>query len=308
MFDILKEEVREKVPESVKRVVRSWYRNVTLHRPFFVFLGCILVCWLGWALFGKEFVNRWVDSTDKPFENAAQLGDSFGILNTLFAGIAALGATFAYLAQSRQLRDAEAIGHEMRIAAKKQQFESAFFQLLNVFHEIVGSIVYSGNEDGGHLMSEYVGRDAIRIIATKFQGVLKTALSDMSASEHYDAQSREEVISKSYEKFFSENSHYLSHYFRMLYRIFSFISESNMSDKLSYGKIVRAQLSDHELCFLFYNGFFDDGKNMNRFVNEFALLKHLPLRNGFPKTIDRSLYGDERSHAYCDSEDRERVK
>lgn len=60
----------------------------------------MLGCWFLWAFVGKEVINWWVGYSEKPFENAGQLGDSFGILNTLFAGIAALGTTFAYLAQS----------------------------------------------------------------------------------------------------------------------------------------------------------------------------------------------------------------
>lgn len=78
----------------------------TSHRRFTIFAILVAAAWLLWGLFGKCLIGFSAGDAGNPYVNVGQFGDSFGALNTLFAGIAALGATFAYLTQREELKDA----------------------------------------------------------------------------------------------------------------------------------------------------------------------------------------------------------
>ena len=318
MLELLKEFYRSEIPECIRKSVASISSWIS-KRAFFA-LGFVFITftWLVWALFGREFINWRLGSKNDTYENVGQFGDSFGSLNTLFAGIAALGAVMAYLSQKEQLQDAKK-------ASEKQQFESTFFQLLNTFHEIVRSIVYRQKNADGSLTAEYHGREALQLLTQELEGFeiahVGTMLVVMDDVVYGDSSSDDayiKALGKAYERFFNSNSPILSHYFRMLYRLLAFVSDSKRPDANVYGQIIRAQLSDHELLLLFYNGLVEHGEKMNKFVKEFALLKHLPRQTDifskFPDDNVRKFYGsekapngDEISPAYCDEDDRKRI-
>ena len=248
---------------------------------FAVGLLLITSVWLGWALFGRTVIDLWSGETDGTYANVGQFGDSFGSLNTLFAGIAALGATMAYFKQSEQLKNDKA-------AAEKQQFENTFFQLLNVLHEVVKSVSCEKqklvpNEHGVNVLVvlDVHGREALEILVAKCQ----KKVSHGRRRTFSDENDR-----KAYENFFNANSAQLSHYFRTLYRLLSFVYLAQIPNANTYAKIVRAQLSDQELILLFYNGLSWMGQKMTDFIYEFSLLKHLPDREGFPEPFERDLY------------------
>jgi uncharacterized protein (DUF952 family) len=76
---------------------------------------------------------------------------------------------------------------------------------------------------------------------------------------------------------------HLGHYYRNLYRIVKMIDEQNFSEdekedyqtKYLYASIVRSQLSDHEIQWLFFNGLFDYGELFKPLIQEYSLLKNL---------------------------------
>lgn len=80
----------------------------------------------------------------------------------------------------------------------------------------------------------------------------------------------------------------LGHYYRNLYRIFKIIDEANFSKnkvydeklKYEYSSIVRSQLSDYEIYFLFYNGLSEYGfSKFKKLIEKFSLLKIIPIDN-----------------------------
>ncbi len=87
-----------------------------------------------------------------------------------------------------------------------------------------------------------------------------------------------------YQKMFKQLDSDLGHYYRNLYRIIKMISEQNFGEtdeKVIYDKqyiytsIVRSQLSDYEIKWLFYNGLFKYGEKFKPLIEEFTLLKIL---------------------------------
>ncbi len=86
-----------------------------------------------------------------------------------------------------------------------------------------------------------------------------------------------------YKILFRQLDTHLGHYYRNLYRIIKMIDEQKFSDddrenyeiKYFYTSIVRSQLSDYEIEWLFFNGLFDYGKKFKPLIQEYTLLKIL---------------------------------
>ena len=280
----------------------------------------VLIGWIAVVIVGRI--------TAGSFAELGQIGDSFAPLSAAFAGIAALFAWRAYGSQKEELRLAEKTANEnkveatqqrlsaeearaeIRADAEKQRFESTFFQLLNVFHDVVNSIVLRRDRPEDEVV-EFRGREVFKILAGQFRGKFtgfpegekncEIGLDWDAALNWFKPNTRKkrfEFLRDRYQLFFRQKSPHLSHYFRTLYRLLAFIHTSSITNKKLYGKIVRAQLSDHELMFLFYNGLSWMGKKMNQFVYEYALLKHLPSGDGFPSQADQMIYGEPDCQAY----------
>lgn len=97
-----------------------------------------------------------------------------------------------------------------------------------------------------------------------------TTLSFMKRKKQADAL---------YVSFYLEYKNQIAHYFRTLYRIFCFIDNSALTecDKVEYAKIMRTQLSESELFFLYYNAFSPYGQSFQKIINKYNLIKHLPF-------------------------------
>lgn len=86
-----------------------------------------------------------------------------------------------------------------------------------------------------------------------------------------------------YEDIFHRLDTYLGHYFRHLYRTVKMIDEQEFFEdaikqdrmKREYAAIVRAQLSDYEIKWLFFNGLFNYGKNFKPFIEKYAMIRIL---------------------------------
>lgn len=68
-------------------------------------------------------------------------------------------------------------------------------------------------------------------------------------------------------------------HFRLLYQMFQIIwlSELKGEKKAMMSKMLRSQFTEHELLLLRYNCLTDNGRKMRLYVNQFNLLKHLPV-------------------------------
>ena len=154
MLKGIKEIYRSEVPQFLRAFIGRIANRIRSSGKFAVGLVFIISVWLVWAAFGRSIIDWWSGSKYDSYENVGQFGDSFGSLNTLFAGIAALGATLVYLMQKEELR-------ENRARDAKSQFENTFFQLLEVFNQTVNSIVYRPFCENAKRERELSGREAI---------------------------------------------------------------------------------------------------------------------------------------------------
>ncbi|ESS73933.1 hypothetical protein MGMO_8c00700 [Methyloglobulus morosus KoM1] len=210
-----------------------------------------------------------------------QFGDYLGgVLNPIFGflGFIALLLTLKLQRQELKLsteelaKSAKALELQNKALAQ-QNFENTFFQLLRRHGELVSEASYN------NLTGRYV-----------FQNLYQTRLTHIYNNEVTKVEDINERAITSYKVFFSHHHHLLAHYFRVLYHVFKFIDTSQLSedDKSNYANIARAQLSSYELCLMFYNGIYGEGKvGFKPLIEKYGLLKHLDTN----LLLDSKAYG-----------------
>ncbi|WP_192798592.1 putative phage abortive infection protein [Brucella anthropi] len=162
-------------------------------------------------------------------------------------------------------RSADALEKQID-SIEAQNFESAFFQMLNTHSAIVNAIDLQDKGSG----IETRGRDCFRVFYTRFNKIFRENLSK-ATNKH----SSESIIKLSYFNFWKEHQLELGHYYRFLYNVFRFMDE-NKASKPYHAKLLRAQLSDQELLLLFYNCISENGRNFVVYAEKYALFDNLP--------------------------------
>ncbi|CAG2533458.1 Putative phage abortive infection protein [Maribacter dokdonensis] len=192
---------------------------------------------------------------------------------------------------------------------KKQQFESTFFNLVNLHHGIVNSIDLRSKEnkygvieavkmnlERGKMNEKIIevttGRDCFVKFCKGFRNEYRKLRRDITELSDL------EIAKQAYKNYYKLHQSDLGHYFRNLYHIFKFIKNSEEKDKKRYTSLVRAQLSNDELFLLFYNGISEYGsKKFLPLIEEFHILKNLNLKdfiekNKHSKFYKKSAYGE----------------
>ncbi len=193
-------------------------------------------------------------------DKAGVFGDSFGILTSVFSGLAFAGVIWTVLSQLEELSIT-------RDQLKNQGIESAFFQMLNLHNEMLNEIDLSDKTATGIMVT--TGRDVINV----FRNRLRTQFQKINSEQNN--LSEKEKADKAYEQFWQKHQSELAHYYRFLFNIFRFIYESESDKKQLYSKLVRAQLSNQELALLFYNCLSPQGANFLKYAEEYALFDNL---------------------------------
>ena len=82
-----------------------------------------------------------------------------------------------------------------------------------------------------------------------------------------------------FDELYVRNRHYMSVHLRTLYQVFKFISNADIDEetRLQYAKVVRGQLSDPEMFLIRYNCYSYYGRKMQKYCNQYNLLKHVSL-------------------------------
>ena len=204
-------------------------------------------------------------------------GDFFGLTNAVFSALAfamiivTLWMQKYELKQQREeleitrkvMKQQKEEMEEQNESLRRQRFENTFFNMLEMHGEIVATIC--SVQDGK------TGRLAF--------GSLVTRLFNYSRDKIYNNESQKDahgVSIKSYENWYSSRESEIGHYFRTLYNLIRYIDENGRDQKMTYSRLVRAQLSYHELQLLLYNGLSKYGKEKFKpLIEKYSLLKHL---------------------------------
>lgn len=216
---------------------------------FVTLIGIGVTCWFIYrGIKHDEFINS---AWNVSLEKSSQFGDFIGgCVGTLFAltGVFLLFETLKL--QRLELK-------ESRYIFKLQQFDSLFFNSLNLYNTILSTICDSSGNNKGRKF---------------FETEMERILADPKINSSGKTKAR-------YLEFYSTYEPQVAHYFRTLYQIFNQISNSTIDDvdKIKYAKIIRAQFSLGELFFLYYNGRTVYGTKFRKYINDYNLLKHLSI-------------------------------
>lgn len=227
------------------------------------------------------------------------IGDSFGAINALFSGLAFAGVLYTIILQREELNEQhkeQTLQRErfeqQNKTLKLQQFENTFFNLVKLHHQIVDSVT------GKIKTFEVIDLETVRVnkVCTSRE-YFKQSFFEFT-NDYVGENESLNHIDNEYKKFYEIHKTNFGHYFRNLYRIFKFIDETvfytkeefngneqlceekNLSEKYKYTSMVRAQLSDYELGWLFYNCACEYGRfKFLPLVNKYKLLKNLPTQS-----------------------------
>ena len=193
-----------------------------------------------------------------------QFGDYIGgLLNPLFGLLSFAALLVALVLQSKELH---ASTKELKASAAaleaqhevltKQSFENTYFQMLRRVGEIISEMNYR----------KKTGRKALEALYITCQTYIQRTSSST------------DNVRVAYDKFYSEHSPILGHYYRTLYHVFTFVDKApyEYRDRVVYANIARAQLLDVELGLLFYNGTTGAGaEGFKPLIEKYGLLKHV---------------------------------
>ncbi len=243
----------------------------------------------------------------------AQLGDSYGAINSLFSGLALAGIVISIYMQSQDLKlnreelkltraelaltrdeikgqteQLEAQADSMKVQNEqilKQSFESTFFQMLGLHNEIVDSlsVVQQATLFSGRGNEMCRGREA-------FHGLFEMYIERKKAEDKMYNKEKIEDFEFYYKDFYDNHSGEIGHYFRNIYIILKFVDSGDVADKKFYTNILRAQLSTYELALLLLNCYSEHGKEKHKpLIEKYALFEHLPFMD-FPYNEIYQLY------------------
>lgn len=155
--------------------------------------------------------------------------------------------------QRDELKETREVFIEQSKTLKQQRFESTFFSLIELYNKII-------------LNFNQINNNYFKKLKDEFESSIKC-----------DNEITHEMALKYYVDVFYKNKDELNSYFRTIYRILSFIENSNLDEKekFSYVKILRALLSENELLFIYYNAETKNGRKFYPIILKYNLLKHL---------------------------------
>jgi hypothetical protein len=196
-----------------------------------------------------------------------------------------------------ELRNSNSTLTKQMQAAARQDLQQTFFTWLNSYQAIVGSVSYadghnhrSTGRDG--LLSAFrrnLGEEAVARILGKnedFVGAPYRLLRENGqASPEFSEYVRGTIMGQ-WEKVYSDTAHHTGSMFRTLYRLMMWIDRQDDSviddeTKRQYISIARAQISDIELDYLFFNGLTSDGKNFAYLINKYALFDNFDEKKSY---------------------------
>lgn len=214
----------------------------------------VLFCWgiwllgvvghgLGWNLWGGRVPN---------FETAGQFGDAFGPVASLMATLAACGVFLTLSQQRQENAEQQRLIDENRRRIQVQDFESTFFRLLDVLINKTDRIdLIVNNENNGLGAVTVHGSDAFN----QYKSAIENKIIEFDADEQ---------VGNYYLDEFKIREGDLGHYFRLVYTILRYIDDtvnlSNFSERYSYARILRAQLSNPELLIILLNCLYGQGE------------------------------------------------
>lgn len=264
-------------------------------------------CWLPSLLpFLKEKV--FLVSNSSTISDYGLMGDSYGIFNALFSGLAFFGVLVTIIVQSRDNRKRTIVEQYFKMLDEQQKVvdeinvpqarrakkdeeiviakgRKAFVEFKIQLKYLVIEIRKVASDGGFELSDIDVADIAYAVFYYGSDTSWKTFMIEY-LKDYRDAERLVDAIVsklKSNKRYILDrpNHNYLSVYFRNMYNAIKLIDNStlfNEEEKINYVKVLRSQLSNSELYILFFNLISRFGKKWidNNYVVKYQLIQNLP--------------------------------
>lgn len=232
----------------------------------------MFILWAGWLAYLVITVGPLYADNPSDFTRFGQFGDAFGVLASLMATLAVIGALYSVHAQNRNYQ--------------RQQFESNFYTLLssveNKKNEIKVTILGSSINDKLSKKHNYHRlKNSLREKQHVFTGeeAVKIILYRIRDSICHDGYSDSKSVAQKYRKIV-ENNITLKNYFRTVYHLYLMLDISNVPDKKFYSRVIRAHISDVEACLMAYNCSIDEGRfKFKRLIQTYSTFHNIKNQN-----------------------------
>ncbi|MEZ0169956.1 putative phage abortive infection protein [Microvirga sp. TS319] len=182
--------------------------------------------------------------------------------------------------QSVELASTRSLTKDQLSSNELQNFESTFFHLMDIYHKVVSGLRivksetdYTGNRQFKEIIGKQVFSEFYEDLRSSY---FNTAFSGIPLEEPHRTVA-------AYQGMYQHHRNYLGHYYRSLYNILRFVDEAKFvyrnndrEFKLKYIRVLRAQLSDHEMIILYYNCVHANGTNMLSYINNNDMLDNMP--------------------------------
>ena len=232
-------------------------------------LGLVIVVW---GLSGCAIVCLVAVDPNEGWATRGQFGDMFGVVNSLFSGLAFGGIFYTFLLQQEEIKNQSVQLDEQRNTIILQRFETSFFNLVSMYNDIVGGmdikshkkpfdVIYAGRDCFRHFYKEYTRiseADIERRFMDTQSGNLKPADETKKLAIDFANQQTIEAYMDSFKSFLYIYESDLGHYFRFIRMLLNFIESANIENKGEYVKMLTEQLSSNELLLLFYYALSDE--------------------------------------------------
>jgi hypothetical protein len=291
---------------------------------FFAALGLILVFFS--IFFFYRGAVPWDPSAPIDENKVGNFGDFFGGTVGVLCGFASISLLFiTYHLQKKELEETRREFEEANRIARLQQFESKFFELLRIHRDNIEKMESKGKigrsvviaikdefksaydivcanlkgkvsrpEDlvniAYHIVYFGVGNSTEPHLKLQLQNIVKDEGLTILLINFF---SKKREISQNNDKWCIYDGHQsrLGHYYRHLYLSLTYVDNqpgSFLSDKEKklYGKMLRAQLSNHEQALLFINSLSSMGEAWKRPANgsndslmeKYKFIKNIPIQ------------------------------
>lgn len=261
----------------------------TEHKPkfgkwFFIALSVVIALWTGTPLFIPWFISKHYLPTLNL--EPGTFGDMFGAINALFSGAALCGLTYTVLLQRHQLDVQKSELEEAKTEVKYQrelldkqtktfelqQFEGTFFSLVALYNQNINATTI-------HHPLEKKTTNGIACYALYWEEIraFYNGAREPETITKLNTMNSDQRAEHAYTKLMDNRQPALGQAFRVLFNLIKFIDESDVTKKNFYAKIIRAQLSTHELLILLFSTKSEFGKKFKPFIIKYNLFKHINL-------------------------------
>lgn len=242
---------------------------------------------------------------ERLFAELGQTGDSFGALNALLTAMAGALVFWAGMMQHQSLKQARQEAKDERAHRQLQEFESLFFQLLDLSTTVTERIERtvrprgSAKEDPDRALRRRIGSRAL----DSFAQMIYSSVSESPPNESSKA-ALQKLLREFAERIYGRSPSTFGPYFRLLYQTFKHVAESSLleHEQIRYANIARGQISEGAVLLLALNGLSEYGYKFIPLIEKFGLLEHLHPR--YRQRYEEILRVGYRARAFMGSADR----